>query len=94
MRMLSAGPEVSFRGSPTVSPTTAALYCSEPFILSTPASSLIPNEEIYFLALSHAPPVLAEAVANITPETIAPGRNPASKTGPKMKPISKGDKMT
>ena len=25
MRMLRAGPEVSFKGSPTVSPTTAAL---------------------------------------------------------------------
>ena len=30
MRMLSAGPEVSLRGSPTVSPTTAALWHSEP----------------------------------------------------------------
>lgn len=26
MRILRAGPEVSFRGSPTVSPTTAALW--------------------------------------------------------------------
>jgi hypothetical protein len=26
MRMLSAGPDVSFRGSPTVSPITAAAY--------------------------------------------------------------------
>ena len=30
-KMLSAGPEVSFNGSPTVSPTTAALWISEPF---------------------------------------------------------------
>lgn len=31
IRMLRAGPEVSFNGSPTVSPTTAALWTSEPF---------------------------------------------------------------
>ena len=30
MTMLRAGPEVSFRGSPTVSPTTAALWQSLP----------------------------------------------------------------
>ena len=31
MRMLREGPEVSFRGSPMVSPITAALCGSEPF---------------------------------------------------------------
>ncbi len=31
MRMLSDGPEVSLKGSPTVSPTTAALWASDPF---------------------------------------------------------------
>jgi hypothetical protein len=31
MRMFSEGPEVSFRGSPMVSPMTAALCGSEPF---------------------------------------------------------------
>ena len=30
MRMFMAGPEVSLKGSPTVSPTTAALWQSEP----------------------------------------------------------------
>ena len=30
IRMLIAGPEVSLNGSPTVSPTTAALWLSEP----------------------------------------------------------------
>ncbi len=30
MRMLIAGPDVSLKGSPTVSPTTAALWFSEP----------------------------------------------------------------
>ena len=30
IKMFSDGPEVSLKGSPTVSPTTAALCCSEP----------------------------------------------------------------
>ena len=30
MRMFNDGPEVSLNGSPTVSPTTAALWASEP----------------------------------------------------------------
>ena len=30
MRMFSEGPEVSLKGSPTVSPTTAALWALEP----------------------------------------------------------------
>jgi len=32
MRMLLEGPEVSLSGSPTVSPTTAALWVSVPFV--------------------------------------------------------------
>ncbi|MFS7981943.1 hypothetical protein Hanom_Chr10g00956981 [Helianthus anomalus] len=31
IRMFSDGPEVSFKGSPTVSPITAALCGSDPF---------------------------------------------------------------
>lgn len=31
MRMFSDGPDVSLRGSPTVSPITAALWASDPF---------------------------------------------------------------
>ena len=31
MRMFSEGPEVSLKGSPTVSPTTPALWASDPF---------------------------------------------------------------
>lgn len=31
MKILSEGPEVSFKGSPTVSPITAALCYIEPF---------------------------------------------------------------
>ena len=42
MRMLSEGPEVSFKGSPTVSPITAALCASEPFDPSERACSEAP----------------------------------------------------
>lgn len=34
--MLRLGPEVSFKGSPTVSPTTAALWIYECFLIATP----------------------------------------------------------
>lgn len=51
IRILMDGPDVSLKGSPTVSPTTAALCASLPFPLWCPSS-------IYFLALSHAPPAL------------------------------------
>jgi hypothetical protein len=40
IRILRAGPEVSFNGSPTVSPITAALCSSDPFFLTFPAASL------------------------------------------------------
>lgn len=36
-RMLSDGPAVSLKGSPTVSPTTAALCASEPFLCTVPS---------------------------------------------------------
>ena len=36
MRMFRAGPEVSLRGSPTVSPTTAALWTSLPLTIVLP----------------------------------------------------------
>lgn len=34
IRMFSEGPEVSLKGSPTVSPTTTALWHSLPFVYS------------------------------------------------------------
>src|SRR5688572_31501883 len=43
IRMFIEGPEVSLNGSPTVSPTTAALWAGEPFPPMTPPS-------MYFLA--------------------------------------------
>ena len=36
IRIFKAGPEVSFNGSPTVSPTTAALWISDPFLTMFP----------------------------------------------------------
>lgn len=93
-RMLRAGPDVSFKGSPTVSPTTAALWIYEPFKTLFPSSSNIAPLSIYFFALSQAPPVLAAEIAICTPLTIAPGRKPANTTGPNMNPKAKGEKMT
>lgn len=57
IRMFRLGPDVSFIGSPTVSPITAALWISLPFFATTPLSNTNPAS-IYFLALSQAPPVL------------------------------------
>ena len=94
MRMLSAGPDVSLRGSPTVSPTTAALWMSVPFVTFFPLSSIIAPLSMYFLALSQAPPVLAAEMAICTPLTMAPGRNPARMVGPKANPSTRGDRMT
>jgi len=49
---------------------------------------------MYFLALSQAPPELAEEVAMATPEMIAPGRSQATARGPSKTPKTKGVKRT
>lgn len=94
IKMLRAGPDVSFNGSPTVSPTTAALWMSVPFVTFLPFSSIIAPLSMYFLALSQAPPVLAAEIAIWTPLTIAPGKNPARIDGPKAKPRTRGLRIT
>merc|ERR1712125_24068 len=71
--MLSAGPEVSFKGSPTVSPVTEFLCTSEPLQNSFPR----PPAEMYFLELSQAPPMLLIEIASCTLETNAPESRPA-----------------
>jgi hypothetical protein len=76
IKILRLGPLVSFKGSPTVSPTTAALWISEPLVTILFYSSTRNPAYIYFLALSQAPPVLDAEIASWTPETIAPGKNP------------------
>jgi len=76
IKMLREGPEVSFNGSPTVSPMTADLCSCECFYTTTPPIFMWPPS-MYFLALSQAPPELAEAVAIETALTKAPGKSPA-----------------
>lgn len=90
IKIFNAGPEVSFRGSPTVSPTTAALWIYDPFLTTAPWSSLNAPLYMYFLALSQAPPVFAAEIAIWTPLTREPGKNPARITGPNKKPRAKG----
>lgn len=92
-KIFNEGPDVSFNGSPTVSPITAALCSSLPFFLTTPLCTNYPDS-IYFLALSHAPPVLDIEIAIYTPETKAPGNNPATAFGPKQAPTIIGVKIT
>ena len=65
MRMFIDGPEVSLKGSPTVSPVTAALWGSLPFLkvwpsMTTPFSKL-------FLALSQAPPPVHRRCSGTSP---------------------------
>ena len=60
-RIFKLGPLVSLNGSPTVSPLTAA------FLISLKRGSVfgtIYSFSIYFLALSHAPPLFAILIAN------------------------------
>jgi hypothetical protein len=92
-RIFKAGPDVSLSGSPTVSPITAALCSSDPFFLTTPSTFNFPYST-YFLQLSQAPPVLDIEIAIYTPETKAPGNNPATAFGPKKNPTTNGVKRT
>merc|ERR1719187_526089 len=88
--MLSAGPEVSLSGSPTVSPVTEFLCASEPLTNSLPR----PPAEMYFLELSQAPPVLLMEMASCTLETRAPDRSPAHAFFPKPIPATSGLRIT
>lgn len=81
-RIFRAGPLVSFNGSPTVSPVTAFLCAAEPFGCSGPS----PPFSMYFLALSHAPPVLLMEIASWTPLTRQPDRRPATQCLPNKIP--------
>lgn len=49
---------------------------------------------MYFLALSQAPPELAEEIAIETPETKIPGKSPATPMGPNKIPTMKGTPKT
>ena len=93
MRILRLGPEVSLRGSPTVSPTTAALWISLPLPTTAPMF-LINPASMYFFALSQAPPVFDAEIAIWTPLTMAPGKKPMSALGPKRNPRANGVTVT
>jgi hypothetical protein len=49
---------------------------------------------MYFLALSHAPPVFAAEMAICTPDTIAPSNTPATALRPNTTPTIIGVRMT
>merc|ERR1719264_1924180 len=88
--MFRAGPEVSFKGSPTVSPVTEFLCASEPFTNSLPK----PPAEMYFLELSQAPPVLLMEMASCTLDTRAPDKSPAQQFFPNPRPATSGLRIT
>merc|ERR1719262_1889831 len=76
IKMLRAGPDVSLKGSPTVSPMMQALPWSVFLIFSFSHN---------FLELSQAPPALDIVTANIAPETIEPPKRPIKHCGPTVK---------
>ena len=78
------GPEVSLNGSPTVSPTTAALWASDPFL---------PSDSIIFLALSQAPPAFDWKIAISIPQVVTPANSPPSISAPPKNPIVTGTNM-
>src|SRR2546422_6568396 len=75
MSTCSDGPAVSLNGSPTVSPTTAALCVGLPFPPYSPVS-------MNFLALSQAPPPLLSRVAMRIPAIVPTMRNDATVSAP------------
>merc|ERR1719191_2564569 len=81
IKILRAGPEVSLKGSPTVSPMTQALPCSVFLIFSFSHN---------FLELSQAPPALDIMMASMAPEVIAPARSPMRHCGPTQNPMKSG----
>jgi hypothetical protein len=76
INIFSEGPEVSLKGSPTVSPTTAAEWAGLPLPPRFPAS-------MYFFALSQDPPALAMVIARRAPDEIAPRRRPPTASAPR-----------
>ena len=75
MRTWREGPAVSLKGSPTVSPTTAALWASDFLPPYLPVS-------IHFLALSQAPPPLFMSMAMRMPVMVPTMSRPATAVAP------------
>src|SRR6476619_1319054 len=88
IRMFSDGPEVSLKGSPTVSPVTDALWGSEPLYTISPLISTPFSKD--FLALSQAPPAFDWKMPINTPDTVTPANKPPRTSGPKMNPTITG----
>ena len=86
IKILSDGPDVSLKGSPTVSPTTVALCASDPLPPNSPVSTS-------FFALSHAPPAFAIIIANTNPDANPPANKPSTPATPKMSPVITGTMM-
>ena len=83
IKIFNEGPDVSLNGSPTVSPTTVALWLAEPLPPKLPSST-------YFLALSHAPPALAINTARTKPHERPPISRPSTPAGPNKRPTTTG----
>ncbi len=81
IRIFKLGPDVSLNGSPTVSPTTVALWTSLPLPPKLPSST-------YFLALSHAPPAFAMKMASTKPLLNPPISRPSTPGTPKISPVA------
>src|SRR2546425_11228298 len=75
-------PAVSLNGSPTVSPTTAALWGAPPLPPYWPVS-------MNFLALSQAPPPLFSMVATRIPPIVPTIRKAATASAPTWKSLKK-----
>ena len=97
-KRLDTDPDVSFSGSPTVSPMTAASWALLPLphFLCPPG---VPRSSMYFvnspfsthfLALSQAPPVLDWEMAICTPDVMPPASNPVTACTPNKYPAAMG----
>mmetsp|Transcript_1533 Transcript_1533/g.5256 ORF Transcript_1533/g.5256 Transcript_1533/m.5256 type:complete len:219 (+) Transcript_1533:4830-5486(+) len=86
IRMFSAGPLVSLKGSPMVSPTTQALCVSLFFPPKTFSFSM------YFFALSQAPPAFDIITASMNPLAMDPARRPPRHFAPTRSPMVMGDR--
>mmetsp|Transcript_72449 Transcript_72449/g.120779 ORF Transcript_72449/g.120779 Transcript_72449/m.120779 type:complete len:215 (+) Transcript_72449:622-1266(+) len=88
IRIFRAGPDVSLKGSPTVSPTTQAFCCA--FSGESSGIFFSPSFSQSFFELSHAPPALAIIMASMQPDAMAPASSPSKNAGPTRKPAMRG----
>merc|ERR1712072_299813 len=82
IKIFRAGPLVSLKGSPTVSPTTTALCRMVPLLFLSVSTN--------FLALSQAPPALDIVTARMKPAEMAPVKRPKRALDPRREPMNTG----